>query len=59
MFTQIEETIPLLSKQEYIALEITKALIADKQLNIISMASLIHQSTNAATQMIEESVPLE
>ena len=54
MFTQIEETVPLLSKKEYIALEIAKALIADKQVGIIGVTQLIRQSCNAASQLIEE-----
>ena len=56
MFTQIEETAPLLSKKEYIALEIAKALIADKQVGIIGVTQLIRQSCNAASQLIKESV---
>lgn len=54
MFTQIEETMPLLSKKEYIALEIAKALIADKQLQVTGMASLIRHANNAASRIVEE-----
>ena len=54
MFTQIEETTPLLSKKEYIALEIAKALIADKQISIIGVTQLIRQANKAAVQIVEE-----
>lgn len=54
MFTQTEIISPLLSKKEYIALEIAKALIADKQVSIIGVTQLIRQSCNAASQLIEE-----
>ena len=48
MFTQIEETMPLLSKKEYIALEIAKALIADQKSNCMSLTTLMRDSANAA-----------
>jgi hypothetical protein len=56
MFTHTEIISPLLSKKEYIALEIAKALIADKQVSIIGTSQLIRQSCNAASQIIKESV---
>ena len=54
MFTTIEETMPLLTKKEYIALEIAKALIADKQTCILGMTQLIKQANKAAAQIVEE-----
>lgn len=56
MFTQIEESAPLLNKKEYIALEIAKSLIADKQIGIIGITQLVRQACRAASQLIEESV---
>jgi hypothetical protein len=56
MFTQTEIISPLLSKKEYIALEIAKALIADKQVSIIGVTQIVRQACNAASQLIKESV---
>lgn len=54
MFTQIEETTPLLSKKEYIALEIAKAKILIDRDNVRSLTSVIQDSVKAAQILISE-----
>lgn len=52
MFTQIEETIPLLNKKEYIALEIAKVLIAEPKHNHMGLTTLMRDSVNAAHTLL-------
>lgn len=54
MFTQIEETMPLLSKKEYIALEIAKAKISVDRNNVRSLTSVIQDSVKASQTLIDE-----
>lgn len=52
MFTQIEETMPLLNKKEYIALEIARALIASDHSNRMGLTTLMRDSANAAHTLL-------
>lgn len=52
MFTQIEESAPFLSKKEYIALEIAKVLIADKNYSHVPV-SAAQAASKAAHALIE------
>lgn len=52
MFTQIEETTPLLSKKEYIALEIAKVLLTDKNCSHVPI-SAAQAASKAAHALIE------
>ena len=52
MFTQIEETIPLLSKKEFIMLELAKSFIISKKADVIGTTPMIQDANRAADLII-------